>query len=99
MRIVIAAILICLTAPGWAAAPPAPTLQFKNGNDANIPITLKMGEPAITRDTHRVFVGYSTGKVELLTSASGTIATTGEKLKPRVTSIGGGDYLLEWVVQ
>jgi hypothetical protein len=43
----------------------ATTIQIKRGNDANLPATLKMGEIAMTRDTHRTFVGYSTGKVEL----------------------------------
>jgi hypothetical protein len=43
----------------------ATTIQIKRGNDANLPTTLKMGEIAMTRDTHRTFVGYSTGKVEL----------------------------------
>jgi peptidoglycan/xylan/chitin deacetylase (PgdA/CDA1 family) len=41
-----------------------PKIQFKRGLEANLPI-LNEGEPAFTTDTKRVFVGSSSGNVEL----------------------------------
>jgi hypothetical protein len=66
-------LLICTTA---IAATTTSTIQFKRGNEAQLPATAKMGEPLFTRDTRRVFVGYSTGKLELQNASVPTTYTT-----------------------
>lgn len=40
-------------------------IQVKRGNDATMPTKFAMGEPAFTTDTHRVFFGTSTSRIEL----------------------------------
>jgi hypothetical protein len=45
----------------------AQTIQFKRGNEANLP-TLDAGEPAVTLDTERMFIGGPNGNIELLKS-------------------------------
>jgi hypothetical protein len=44
----------------------AQTIQFKRGNEANLP-TLDAGEPAVTLDSGRLFVGTPSGNVEIAT--------------------------------
>ena len=43
-------------------------IQFKRGTSSNLP-TLSLGEPAITTDTDEVYIGTSSGNVQLATSA------------------------------
>jgi hypothetical protein len=43
----------------------ATTIQFKRGLESALPATAAMGEPLFTTDTNRMFVGTTTGKVEL----------------------------------
>lgn len=42
-------------------------IQVKRGPEYLVPPTPSMGEPVFTTDTHRTFMGYSTGKEELVT--------------------------------
>ena len=43
----------------------ATEIRFKRGNESGLPVNLKYGEPAVTKDSGRVFIGMSTGKIEL----------------------------------
>jgi hypothetical protein len=65
IRKTIITVLILLAAT-VAIAATVTRIQVKRGPEAQLPATLASGEPAMTTDTHRVFFGFSTGKVELL---------------------------------
>jgi hypothetical protein len=90
---------ILLTGLGLAATLTAP-VRFKRGTEANLPATLKMGEPAFTTDTHEVYIGYSTGKRKLTFPASVSCSagshvsaynpTTGAYTCSADTGAGGG---------
>jgi uridylate kinase len=42
------------------------TILLKQGLDSQLPVAAGIGEPLFTTDTHRVFVGFGSGKIELL---------------------------------
>jgi len=54
----------------------AAEIKVKRGTDAALPATLPMGTPGMTTDTHRVFFGTDTGKVELADKAAFDSYTT-----------------------
>jgi len=56
-------LILCLLIPITSIA--LPTLQIKRGLQSTSKPTLKMGEFGMTTDTHRVFIGISTSKIEL----------------------------------
>lgn len=64
MKIKLTTLLMLVTVTA-VAAPLVTTIQMKRGTEANLPARAKMGEPLFTTDTHRVFVGTSSARVEL----------------------------------
>ncbi len=44
------------------------TIQFRRGLEASLP-ALKIGEPAYTTDSHKLFVGTDAGNVEIQAGA------------------------------
>ena len=101
--VILVALMLCL-----------PTLivqafQFKRGMESALPFTAKQGEPIWTTDTHRLFVGYSTGRQEVKTADSqyggiyiykNTSSVTFNKADSYVAFIRGGvGSLSGWTYQ
>ena len=61
----IVAILLGSVAVWAATTTSVQTIQFRRGPESMLPTKAKMGEPLFTTDTHKVYIGYSTGRTEL----------------------------------
>lgn len=66
-RTIIPVILILFASVAvWAATTTSvQTIQFRRGPESMLPTKAKMGEPLFTTDSHKLFMGYSTGRVEM----------------------------------
>jgi hypothetical protein len=76
-RNLITILLVLATGMSALAATTIGTIQFKRGTEANLPTRGKTGEPLFSTDTHRVFIGTSSSRIELLKTNGSGAALTG----------------------
>lgn len=83
-KIILAAIICVMSVlvAVWTFAGPVTKIQVRRGPEAQLPQKLANGEPGFTTDSHRFFIGYSTGVEEYLKRARflGYTAATAERL-------------------